>query len=174
MKYLFTLLACLTTQFAVAQTIPTRPNAYDADSLKTGDWVYYYDADWNDINQPDSAAFYRLIRYEKGKPIGEMGDYYANGKPQMIGTMVEEYPREVYEGVSTFYSENGMVTQIWFYKEKGIFDYKKSIQLRRALQANLSEDQKSTLTMPLSCTTWRVCTNTLDVIPRPNHFINKP
>ena len=116
--------------FSVQAQLPNRPNAYGIDRAKTGDWIYYYDYDWNEISPDfDSAAYYRLITYERGKPIGTMGDYYANGIPQMIGTMVSEEP-EVYEGNLVFYNElgdtiqldnwqNGYLKEISFYDELG-------------------------------------------------------
>lgn len=123
----------LSTTASNAQDIPIRPNAYDGDSLKTGDWVYYYDEGWENIPSSDGVAYYRLITYENGKPIGKMRDYYASGQIQMEGTLFNENP-EQFEGELIYYSVKGHIEDIRIY-EKGVLNYHKSIARNETLIA---------------------------------------
>ena len=98
--------------FVIRAQLPNRPNDYGADSTKTGDWIYWYDSNWNIVNpETDDVSFYRLVTYKNGVPVGQMGDYFANGQPQMIGTLFSENP-ERFHGKLTFYDESGEVIRL--------------------------------------------------------------
>ncbi|MFY0687466.1 MAG: hypothetical protein JXQ90_09890 [Cyclobacteriaceae bacterium] len=138
----FTFLVCVIALLSCSKkiAIPFRPNAYDADSLKTGEWVYYYDEYFDIIEKAKKATYYRLVTFEKGEPVGEMGDYYANGKPQMVGRLLSENP-EIFEGKSTYYGENEYVVGIE-YSQKGVVDHRKSLEELRIVYEEWPEDKE--------------------------------
>ncbi|MAE83133.1 MAG: hypothetical protein CMB80_10380 [Flammeovirgaceae bacterium] len=110
-----------------AQNLPIRPNQINSEGLKEGDWVYYYSQDWEEVNDPKHAAFYRLISYRSGKPIGKVGDYFANGKPQMIiDSLVTEDPM-VFEGMLAEYNQDGNMVLVE-YKYQQILDTSRTIK----------------------------------------------
>lgn len=90
-----------------SQSLPIRPNQLDAEGNKNGEWVYYYDEDWNPIEDETNALFYRLITYKSGKPTGKMADYFRNGQMQMsVESIIEEDPL-AFEGMLAEYSKEG-------------------------------------------------------------------
>ena len=121
-----------------AQVIPTRPNAVDGEGLKTGNWVYYYNKYHVKIEKRDSVAFYRLIAYEKGEPIGKFKDYYLNGKLQSEGFLYSEDPQQ-FDGEVIYYSEAANITNVEFHLE-GVLDNEKSIAL---LEKVVEEHEKN-------------------------------
>jgi CHAT domain-containing protein/antitoxin component YwqK of YwqJK toxin-antitoxin module len=104
-----------------AQSIPQNPNKTNAEGKKEGTWTILYDKNWKVIAQPDSAAFYRLITYENGKPKGIVKDFYRSGQVQMEGKLIEEAPKEIKDSLFTFYDEKGNIANYEFYK-KGKLD----------------------------------------------------
>jgi tetratricopeptide (TPR) repeat protein len=105
----FILLFCLFLQvdMALSQTLPSKPNQIDQNGIKQGDWVYFYDDEWNTLENGTNAVFYRLITYEDGMPAGQVADYYRNGQMQMsIDSVINEDPLQ-YDGLLTEYSKEG-------------------------------------------------------------------
>jgi tetratricopeptide (TPR) repeat protein len=105
----FILLFCLFLQvdIVLSQSLPSKPNQIDQNGIKQGDWVYFYDDEWNTLENGTNAAFYRLIKYEDGMPAGQVVDYYLNGQMQMsIDSVINEEPLQ-YDGLLTEYSEEG-------------------------------------------------------------------
>jgi len=129
MKYFLLLFTLLITHLVTAQELPTlpiRPNAYGTDSLKTGEWVYYYNIQREEITpETDSVAFYSLIDYQQGKPIGKMGEYNRSEQILMSATLISEDPKR-YDGSVFYYSEEGNIISYAFFNE-GNFSLQKSI-----------------------------------------------
>lgn len=132
MKYPFTYILLLFTFAATAQVLSTAPNKVDSLGLKQGQWIYYYDQDWNILEDSAGAQFYRTISYQDSKPFGALGDYYRNGQLQMSAEqMIRENP-DLYEGLVSQYSEEGNVTLVEFYKD-GQLDTVRSIAVFEGL-----------------------------------------
>ncbi|MBD3411123.1 MAG: tetratricopeptide repeat protein, partial [Ignavibacteriales bacterium] len=90
--------------------LPSAPNALDADGLRHGEWIIYYDAEWNPVNDPDSAAFYREIVYERDKPVGPVIDRYPDGSKQWEATLLADRPEDVIHGDAIWYHDDGSVS----------------------------------------------------------------
>ena len=110
-----------------AQLMPKNPNMIDEFGRKTGTWTILYDSNWNIIANVDSAAFYRVITYKDGKPVGKVIDFYRGGQVQMEGELLTDDP-QVLNGEVRYYAETGEVQNLEFYSD-GIFNYDKSIDL---------------------------------------------
>ena len=89
--------------------IPSAPNKIDANGLRQGDWVIYYDIDFNEIDNPDSLQFYRTISYNNDVPSDTVIDYHANGNIQWKGYLIRDRPDDVIHGRSFYYYENGLI-----------------------------------------------------------------
>lgn len=115
-----------------SQNASERSNQSDENSTKQGDWVYYYDEDWNTIENKKNASFYRLITYRDGRPIGQVADYFANGQMQMsIDSVITEEPL-AYQGMLAEYSEEGNIVLVEF-MNKGAMDTSACIRKFKAL-----------------------------------------
>lgn len=95
--------------FAVAQNFPVSPNQLDENGLRQGHWTILYDSVWKQVNQPDSAKYYRLVRFDKGKPSGKVRDFFRNGNKQWDGYLSAINP-DVFEGEANFYYQNGKIS----------------------------------------------------------------
>jgi antitoxin component YwqK of YwqJK toxin-antitoxin module len=104
------IIACLACSSASAQEavkVITRPDGMN---------VVYFDKNWNEIPTKDSAAFYREIAYEDGKPVGEYKDYYISGNVQNAGHMIAERTGagssgDSLDGHCVWYYEDGKVSR---------------------------------------------------------------
>ncbi|MFT6867962.1 MAG: tetratricopeptide (TPR) repeat protein [Cyclobacteriaceae bacterium] len=115
-----------------SQTLPIRPNQIDVNSNKNGGWVYYYDSEWNTLENGTKAAFYRLITYKDGKPIGQVADYFLNGQLQMsIDSVINEDPLQ-YEGMLAEYSDEANIVLVE-YMQNGQMDTTSTILKFRQL-----------------------------------------
>jgi hypothetical protein len=62
------LVALLVSLTGLAQ-FPVSPNAYDANGQRIGHWTLLYDSTFTkEVISTDSVFYYRLIRFENGKP----------------------------------------------------------------------------------------------------------
>ena len=86
--------------------LPTASNLTDDKGKRQGDWVIYYDADWEEIEDATNAEFYRKISYENDKPIGLVTDFFSNGIKQWEGELALDRP-DVAHGVSRYFYDNG-------------------------------------------------------------------
>ncbi len=97
--------------FKVESSVPISPNQYDQNKLKTGHWTLTYDSLFRPTQNLDSIYYYRIARFEAGKPIGKVRDFYITGQKQWEGFLSSNEP-EIKEGECTFYYENGKVSSI--------------------------------------------------------------
>ena len=104
--YLFLMLTCWS--IAAAAQLPTATNATDEKGRRQGDWVVYYDEDWEEIVDASNAEFYRKISYENDKPQGLVTDYYLSGTKQWEGYLLSDRP-DYFDGVSKYYYKNGNI-----------------------------------------------------------------
>jgi len=115
-----------------SQSLPFKPNMIDSNGLKHGEWIYYYDNDWNTLNDSINVSFYRLTNYKDSKPIGKVTDYYSDGGIQMqADSMIQENP-DTYHGNLFFYSKLGRIHSVEFYNN-GVMDTIKTIQIFESL-----------------------------------------
>ena len=96
----------LTTTAPINSQLPTAPNVTDETGKRQGEWVIYYDADWEEITDTSFVEFYRKISYVNDKPEGLVKDYYATGIKQWEGELSSDRP-DVANGVSSYFYDNG-------------------------------------------------------------------
>src|ERR1035437_7841619 len=80
----------------LCQTIPSSPNKIDEYNKRVGTWTILYDKNWNKVNIPDSATYYRIINFKNGKPDGKVTDYYLSGTKQWEGFLYSFKPDSSY------------------------------------------------------------------------------
>src|SRR5882762_6833281 len=96
----------LISYFSFSQ-IPVSPNKLDENGKRTGHWTILYDSSFQkELKNPDSAVYYRLLRFEAGKPVGKARDFYRTGQKQWDGYLISSAP-DVIDGEATQYFENG-------------------------------------------------------------------
>lgn len=85
---------------------------------RVGFWKIYYNKDFNETYDLDSAEFYREITFnENGKPEWKVVDYYISGEKQWEGTLLSINP-DVFDGESFYYYPNGQLQSHQFYTNK--------------------------------------------------------
>ncbi len=87
---------------------PASPNLLDEQGKRTGHWTILYDSNFFLVNDPDSAAFYRLIRFTEGVPTGKIRDFTKAGLKYWDGYALSIDPY-VFDGESNHYHENGQL-----------------------------------------------------------------
>ncbi len=86
---------------------PISPNRFDENGKRTGHWTILYDSTWKkELKNPDSAVYYRLIRFEAGEPVGKVSDFYRTGVKQWEGYLLSLNP-SIMDGEVIYYYENG-------------------------------------------------------------------
>jgi antitoxin component YwqK of YwqJK toxin-antitoxin module/tetratricopeptide (TPR) repeat protein len=105
MRYSFPILLFIC--FASFAQFPISPNKFDENSIRTGNWTILYDSAWKEVHVPDSTIYYRLMRFDKGKPVGKVRDFYRNGFRQWDGYIVSILPDVFDDGENNYYYENG-------------------------------------------------------------------
>lgn len=76
--------------------------------------IKYFDSEWQFCSK-EQAAYYREIEYDNdGKPMGFVRDFFVSGKLQWEGHLSADSP-EIYEGICTWYYENGRIAERAFY-----------------------------------------------------------
>lgn len=116
------------------KSIPSAPNATDAQGRRQGKWVVKFDKDWKPIEnaQSQEVAYYRIVEYKNGQMVGKAKDYYAhNHQLQFEGEIIDESTQnEKLKGVCIWYNENGKKVEEKHFDNKGnllerkIFDEK--------------------------------------------------
>jgi antitoxin component YwqK of YwqJK toxin-antitoxin module/CHAT domain-containing protein len=124
--------------------LPPSPNAFDEKGLRTGHWTITYDTLWRETANEDSIYYYRLARFEAGRPAGKVRDFYRSGIKQWEGYLSSLRP-EVFEDECLTFYENGRLRFRHHYR-KGIAwgpaeEYYVSGQL--SSKGDYSNDRKS-------------------------------
>lgn len=110
------LIALLVLPFVAYAQFPVSPNAYTENGQRTGQWTLLYDSTFDHVvSDPDSAFYYRLVRFENGKPSGKVRDFYRSGQKQWDGYMISINP-DLNDGESRHYHRNGKISAITYYK----------------------------------------------------------
>ncbi len=79
------------------------------DGSASGEWVYYYDADWNSVSSKKAAAYYRNITFNPISGPWSTTDYFISGQKQFAGKLLQLSP-DVPTGRCTYYHSNGKVS----------------------------------------------------------------
>ncbi len=74
---------------------PVSPNLVDENGLRTGHWTILYDSNFYIVHDPDSVVFYRLIRFEAGKPVGKIRDFWKTGNKYWDGFAILEDGQQI-------------------------------------------------------------------------------
>ena len=99
----------------VLAQFPISPNARDENNLRTGYWTILNDSADHVVTNPDSVVYYRIIRFEKGKPVGKVRDFFRTYGRQWEGYLTATEP-DFKEGEAIYYFENGKVQYHGFFK----------------------------------------------------------
>jgi CHAT domain-containing protein len=99
-----------------AQVLLQRPNKTDALSRRQGDWIIFFNDQWEEIPSEAEAIYYRLISYHDDVPVGVASDYYRNGVKQWEGSLLKDRP-DIPDGKQVWYYENGVVKTSDVYKD---------------------------------------------------------
>ena len=103
------------------QTLPEQVNEVDENGSKQGEWVIYFDENWEETSDTSSVAFYRVLTYQNGKVKGTMVDFYRSGKPQMeLDSVIQEDPL-IPEGQLRLFTESGRIHLVEVY-QSGVMD----------------------------------------------------
>lgn len=122
-----------------SQELLSRPNHVNVNGIKYGDWVYFYDEEWNSLESITNSAYYRLVTYKDGKPVGQVADYFRNGQMQMsIDSVINEEPLQ-YEGMLAEYSEEANIVLVEF-MQNGQMDTTSTILKFRQLIDTYQQD----------------------------------
>ncbi|MFZ1808904.1 MAG: CHAT domain-containing protein [Cyclobacteriaceae bacterium] len=97
-----------------AQKIPQHPNQI-VDGEKQGLWTVLVDQDWKQVTSVDQAAYYRIIEYQQGNPVGTVRDYFVDGRLQWQGQLLSENP-DVNDGLCIWYNTDGSKKEEFTYK----------------------------------------------------------
>ena len=108
MKWIYSILSFVFISLSTYAQLPTAPNVIDDNGNRQGEWVIYYDAGWEEIEDATNAEFYRKISYENDKPIGLVTDFYLNGIKQWEGELASDRP-DFANGISRYYYDNGNI-----------------------------------------------------------------
>ncbi|MBS1491382.1 MAG: CHAT domain-containing protein [Bacteroidetes bacterium] len=90
-----------------AQKLPAARNQTDANQKRQGEWIIWMDVKWQPTTDSSNVFFYRHINYKDGQPIGSVIDHYRNGAKQYEGTLLQDRPEEIMEGIQTWYYPTG-------------------------------------------------------------------
>ena len=113
MRTVISFLLVITSISAQAQ-IPLHSNRIDGKGKRQGPWTILFDKDSTIVKDTARAYFYREITYRKDEPVGLTHDYFKNGKPKFKGTLLQDRPKVVYDGVVTWYLEDGSRKEVEF------------------------------------------------------------
>lgn len=90
---------------------PISANASDEIGNRVGHWTILYDSAFHEVTQADSAWYYRLIKFENGKPSGKVRDFFRSGRKQWEGYLLSINPDFVHGEVRFFYENNQVRTE---------------------------------------------------------------
>lgn len=90
---------------------PISANARDEKGNRVGHWTILYDSAFHEVTRADSAWYYRLIKFENGKPTGKVRDFFRSGRRQWEGYLLSINPDFVHGEVRFFYENNQVKTE---------------------------------------------------------------
>ncbi len=145
MRFLHFHLLIIVGLLASAQNYPARPNAYNADSLRNGEWITFYDSLGNEISResPD-IHHYCLMNIKEGRPQGRVECFYEDGIRSWVGRMVTIDP-EIKQGQATSYHRNGAIWAKAYYENDTIQGFYQSFHPNGILETEgqMVDEKKS-------------------------------
>ena len=105
------------SQQLLAQSVPIGVNQIDSKNRRQGSWVIWFDREFKPVDKQEDVHYYRLISYRDDIPIGEFSDHFRNGAVQCKGKLVQDRPDDIYDGLITWYREDGSKEQ------EAVFDH---------------------------------------------------
>jgi antitoxin component YwqK of YwqJK toxin-antitoxin module len=117
------------------------------DGRTVGEWIFYYDEEFNQAESKKDASFYRKINYNSQEGPWPTTDYFISGGKQFEGFLAGVSP-DVPAGKCKYYFENGKISQDCEFNAKGkplslkIFDEEGTL-----LQEGTAVDPKAPITM---------------------------
>jgi len=75
-----------------------------------GEWLYYYDEDWNQIKSKKHATYFRKVNYNSNLGPWPTTDYFISGEKQFEGMLAKINPDQPV-GKCTYYYDNGATQQ---------------------------------------------------------------
>lgn len=113
----YQLLAVLWSLVLISESqVPQRPNLYDQDSVRNGEWILFYDSLGEEVTRQDSWVHYCLMDVNRGKPRGKVSCFYPTGVKSFSGYVIQLDPL-VKHVRFTRYHENSALA------EKGTYLY---------------------------------------------------
>jgi antitoxin component YwqK of YwqJK toxin-antitoxin module len=91
------------------------PNVSNEQGEKEGIWITYYNNDFIQVPGWEGAAYYRIITYENGKPVGIVRYFYITGEIHREGYLLQDNPA-VMDGLNSWYYKNGNLSARGTYK----------------------------------------------------------
>lgn len=143
MKYFKLLLIQWVIGLQLSAQIPDRPNLYDADSLRIGDWILYYDSLDNKVAK-DSAFVYCLLSFERGVPNQKMECFYTNGIKQWQGKMQSTDPDIKHGGAIFYYPLGNIQAKVNFKNNLLSGDYKGYYENGQVQYMGIMKNDKNT------------------------------
>ncbi len=107
------------------QELPTGKNKHDRNGERTGEWVIWMNSDWKPTENPDSAAYFRKVKYKKGYPKGAVSDHFLDGSIQM-SAQFKDKECKVFHGHVYWYNKKGQVSNYKHYRN-GELDKNRSL-----------------------------------------------
>jgi len=86
---------------------PLSPNSINGNGEREGEWTLFFRDDFTPVDDQSQAAYYRIINYKNGKPVGDVIDYYITGEIQWVGSLISDNPDIIKDGFAVYYYKNG-------------------------------------------------------------------
>lgn len=103
-------------QFVHAQSLPKAANQIDSKKRRQGAWVIWLDEGFKPTTDQQQVHYYRQLTYHDDKPTGPFIDFYRSGAMQCKGLLLHDRPEDIYDGLITWYREDGSKEQEVLYK----------------------------------------------------------
>lgn len=111
MRLLSLVLLLLSNFIIIHAQLPQKPNATDADGLKQGEWIFLYDITEEEAVDTSEIAFYRIVNYKDGKPVGNAEDYYITGEKRAEMIMISDNPM-ILDGSHKIFYKDGQLKSL--------------------------------------------------------------
>lgn len=100
-----------------AQSLPNAANQIDSKNRRQGVWVIWLDAEFKPTTNQQQVHYYRQLTYHHDKPMGPFIDFYRSGAMQCKGLLLQDRPEDIYDGLITWYREDGSKEQEVLYRQ---------------------------------------------------------
>src|SRR5688572_11692126 len=113
MKFCLAVLVFTTLSKSVfSQAFPQNPNVTDAKGLRQGKWTTFQAKDWQQVDKPEKAAYFRTISYQDDVPIDTVRDYWITGEIQSSCLLKADRPYDILHGKCKYFRKDGTLSAI--------------------------------------------------------------